>query len=347
MMKRIFTLIIVLGALMPLKAQDIHFSQFYMAPLDLNPALTGVMNCNMRFTANFRNQWAAVLKNDAYNTYMLSYDQKVPVGRYDYFGFGGTLWGDRAGALDFGTLQVKLSGSYSKRLGGSRTSAHYMVFGANAGLTQRSINFQNAQFGSQNNDGSFDPTLNSGETAPSDNFLFADVAAGLLWFSVLDERTNFYFGLAGHHLNEANQSFYNGSIVPLYSKYTFHAGAQIGLTRDFFLVPGFVAFFQGPSFQYNGGTNFRFQLSRGRNGNQTFDIGLWARVSNAIDAEGTTFDAVILQTRFDYDNFGLGFSYDINTSPLRQASNANGSFEFSFIYNICRPERRGVYCPHF
>ena len=35
-------------------AQDIHFSQFYMAPLDLNPALTGVMNCNQRLSANYR-----------------------------------------------------------------------------------------------------------------------------------------------------------------------------------------------------------------------------------------------------------------------------------------------------
>ena len=346
-MKKIFTLCLVIGTLMSAKAQDIHFSQFYMAPLDLNPALTGVMNCKMRFTANFRNQWAAVLKGNAYNTYMLGYDQKVPVGRYDYFGFGGLAWGDRAGALDFGTLQIKLSGSYSKRLGGSRTSAHYMVFGANAGITQRSINFNNAQFGSQNNDGRFDPTANSGEPAPSPNFLFADIAAGLLWFSVLDDRNNFYIGVAGNHLNEANQSFYNGSIVPLYSKYTVHAGAQFGLTRDFFLVPGFVAFFQGPSFQYNFGTNARFQLSRGRNGNQTFDIGLWSRISNAIDEEGTTFDAVIIQTRFDFENFGLGFSYDVNTSKLREASAANGSFEFSLIYNICRPERRGVYCPSF
>ena len=346
-MKRILTIIFVLGTLLQSSAQDIHFSQFYMAPLDLNPALTGVMNCKMRFTANFRNQWASVLKANAYNTYMASYDQKVAVGRYDYFGFGGVAWGDRAGALDFGTIQMKLSGSYSKRLGGSRTSAHYMVFGANAGISQRSINFANAQFGSQNDDGVFNPNLNHGEPTPSENFIFADVAVGLLWFSVLDENNNFYIGLAGNHLNEANQSFYNGTIVPLYSKYTIHAGAQFAMTRDLFLVPGFVAFFQGPSYQYNAGTNLRFQLSRGRNGNQTFDIGVWGRLSNAIEEEGSTFDAVIIQTRFDYENYGLGFSYDINASPLREASSANGSFEFSLIYNICRPERRGVYCPHF
>ncbi|MBL0112281.1 MAG: type IX secretion system membrane protein PorP/SprF [Saprospiraceae bacterium] len=69
-------------------AQDIHFSQFYMSPLNLNPALTGVMNCNKRFIGNFRNQWASVLRSNAYNTYSATYDQKIPVGRYDYFGIG-------------------------------------------------------------------------------------------------------------------------------------------------------------------------------------------------------------------------------------------------------------------
>jgi len=76
------------------KAQDIHFSQFYMSPLNLNPALTGVMNCNTRMVANYRNQWAAVLQANAYNTYSVSYDQKIPVGRSDYFGISwrDTLW---------------------------------------------------------------------------------------------------------------------------------------------------------------------------------------------------------------------------------------------------------------
>ncbi|MEY4904396.1 MAG: hypothetical protein RLZZ292_2211, partial [Bacteroidota bacterium] len=92
-MKRIklFTLCLALLGTIAANAQDIHFSQFYQSPLNLNPALTGVMNCNQRLTANFRNQWAAILRGNAYNTYSASYDQRVPVGRYDYWGVGGTL----------------------------------------------------------------------------------------------------------------------------------------------------------------------------------------------------------------------------------------------------------------
>ncbi|MBK7093551.1 MAG: type IX secretion system membrane protein PorP/SprF [Saprospiraceae bacterium] len=90
-----------------LTAQDIHFSQFYMSPLNLNPALTGVSNCTGRVIANFRNQWSPVLKSGAYNTFSMSYDQKMPVGRYDYFGIGGTFWGDVAGTHNYGTMRGK------------------------------------------------------------------------------------------------------------------------------------------------------------------------------------------------------------------------------------------------
>ncbi|MDX1407281.1 MAG: type IX secretion system membrane protein PorP/SprF, partial [Saprospiraceae bacterium] len=77
-----------------------------------------------------------------------------------------------------------------------------------------------------------------------------------------------------------------------------------------------------------------------------FQLGAWYRIGNHFE-EAFTSDALILSTRFDYQNFGIGFSYDINVSSLRQASNANGSFEFSMVYQICGPQSRGVYCPKF
>ena len=86
-------------------------------------------------------------------------------------------------------------------------------------------------------------------------------------------------------------------------------------------------------------------MSKSRYDKQSFQAGLWTRISNKVS--GVLSDAVILSTRFDYNKFGIGLSYDINVSSLRAASPANNSFEFSFIYNICGPEKRGIYCPNF
>ncbi len=323
--------------------QDIHFSQFYMSPLTLNPALTGVMNCNTRIVGNYRNQWASVLGNNAYNTYSVSYDQKMPVGRYDYFGFGGNLWSDVAGSLDFQTLTLKLSGSYSRRVGGDRRKSNYMVMGAEAGLSQRSIDYFNAQWPSQVNNGEHDPTIPSGEVNLPDNFLFGDVGLGLLWFSVLDKRSNYYLGAAINHLNQANLSFYPNEIEKYYTKIVLHGGGQFPMSDDVSLVPGAVFFKQGPSLEINAGNSFRFALD---GDDQSFQFGAWFRLARHWE-DPILMDAVILSTRFDYSNWGIGFSYDINVSSLSQESRGNGGFEFSMIYLVCGPQNRGVYCPKF
>lgn len=329
-----------------LSAQDIHFTQFYMSPLNLNPALTGVMNCKTRMVANYRNQWSAVLAANAYNTYSVSYDQKIPVGREDYFGIGGSIWGDVAGASRFGTTQGKLSLSYSKKMAGYRKKASYLVIGADAALTNRGISGQDLRWPSQISAAGWDPTTGLDELNGQDkDFLYADLGAGLLWFSIINNYTNWYFGAAVHHFNRPNVSFL-GTQVDLYSRYTMHAGFQFELQKRISLLPFGVYLAQGPHRQLNAGANLRFAMGPSRTTNQSWEVGAWYRVGNKVPS-GLHSDAAIISTRFNYENFGIGFSYDINVSGLRQASPANGAFEFSLLYNICGPESRGVYCPRF
>jgi type IX secretion system PorP/SprF family membrane protein len=332
-----------------LSAQDIHFSQFYMSPLNLNPALTGVLNCKTRLIVNYRNQWSPALTSNAYNTYSASYDQRVPVGRTDYFGIGGSLWGDVAGASRFGTTQGRLSLSYSKRMGGYRQSAKYLVVGADAGITQRRIREGDLQWPTQHDgNGAFDGGIDPNEPFLQGNnldFLFADLGAGLLFFNVIDKRNNYYVGLAMAHLNQANVSFYN-DVVSLYSRLTVHAGGQFELKPKLSILPGFVGFFQGEQREFNFGTSLRFALGNSRTQAQSWQAGLWYRVGTK-DTGGLHSDAVIVSTRFNTGQFGLGFSYDYTVSQFQEAANFNGAFEFSLSYEICGPERRNVYCPRF
>lgn len=344
-----------LGVFGGLSAQDIHFTQFYMAPLNLNPAMTGVMNCKTRMVVNYRNQWAAVLAANAYNTYAASYDQKVAVGREDYFGIGGSIWGDVAGESRFGTTQGKLSLSYSKKMAGYRKKASYLVIGADGGLTQRSISQNDLRWPSQIS--ATGPTGDPGEIIPNQDFLYADLSAGLLWFSVIDDYTNWYFGAAIHHLNRPNVTFFRDtrpSDAVLRSRYTLHAGMQYPLQKRISILPFGVFMAQGPHREFNGGASMRFAMGPSRTTNQSWELGMWYRLGlktaptvEEPNATSLHSDAIILSTRFNYENFGLGFSYDMNVSGLRNANPANGAFEFSMIYNICGPESRGVYCPRF
>ena len=352
---KIFKHLLILVAFIVLntgiKAQDIHFSQFYMSPLNLNPAMTGVSNCTSRIIGNFRNQWAPVLKSNAYNTFSLSYDQKMPVGRYDYFGIGGALWGDVAGTHRFGTMAGKVSFSYSRKMGGYRSKAHFLVIGAEGGLARRGLNTDNFNFP--------DPDNNQIEVIDNPNFFFGDLTAGILWFSMLDEYSNFYFGAAFNHLNQANQAFKrsvqdtSGNVLRtiddvngLYSKFTFHGGGQFELQPRISILPYFVVFLQGPAVQVNVGTSLRFALGNSRKNQQAVQFGAWYRVGTQYTNKLYS-DAIIITSRFEYHNLGFGLSYDVNISDLKSAASANNSLELSVIYNICGPEHRGIYCPKF
>ena len=336
-----------------MSAQDIHFTQFYMSPLNLNPAMTGVMNCKNRFIGNYRNQWASALGANAFNTYSVSYDQKTPIGRDDYFGIGGTLWGDVAGESRFGTTSGRLSLSYSKKMAGYRKKASYLVFGADGGIVQRRVRTGDLIWPGQI-DGTGVVNPGGGEVIPDTDFIYADLSAGVLWFSVIDKYTNWYLGAALHHLNQPNVNFFE-SAVSLYSRTTIHGGAQFPLKPKISVLPFFVWMAQGPHRQFNGGANLRFALGPSRLSNQSWEVGAWYRLGTQAGPAGTAeenqsslhSDAVILSTRFNYEQFGIGFSYDINVSKLASGSSANGAFEFSLTYDICGPENRGVYCPRF
>src|ERR1700756_906529 len=82
--------------------QDVHFTQYFTSPLTLNPAMTGLVSEDLRFAANYRNQWSSVSANP-YITGTVSYDMamlkgKLPegdalgigiLGLYDKSGTGG------------------------------------------------------------------------------------------------------------------------------------------------------------------------------------------------------------------------------------------------------------------
>lgn len=352
MKKFYYAVLFFISVSVGLQAQDMHFSQFYANPLDLNPAMTGVMDCNIRFNLNYRNQWSSVLRSNAFNTFSASYDQKFPVFRSDNFGFGASVWGDKAGSLDFSTIRGMLNFGYSKKLGGGRNYGHYLTAGVSVGIQQKNIDLLKAQFGSQYNPslGGHDPSRNHMENfIESGSILYPDVNAGLMWYSILDQNNSVYIGASFNHLTRPNERFLAGNqdIVALYTKYTFHAGAELARSYSkVSLLPGMVTMFQGPAFQLNGGTSLRFILDNSRWSYQAFQIGAWMRISNHFSNAITT-DAFILSTRVDYNQFSFGFSYDFNISALRTASNGNGGFEVSLQYLICGPEKRGVYCPKF
>lgn len=335
-------------------AQDIHFSQYGMSPLTLNPALTGVIGCEMRATANYRNQWASILRSNAFTTYTASFDGRLPVGRYDYVGLGGMFTGDRVGSAAFSTYQGALSISYLKRLGGYRSNESYLVAGAQIGVTQRDLNTSALIYGSQwdGRTSNIDPNNPTdpinGNPSFNPNFIYMDMNAGLFYFTALDRqgKSNFYIGLAFHHLNTPNIAFNRRDEIPMYSKFSAHAGGEFMLNDRFGITPSVLFMKQGPSFMTVLGTYFKFKLGTGKSLKQAFYLGGFSRLSNHFQ-DALTNDAAVIAAKFDTGPFAFGLSYDLNLSQLKTATSGNGSFELALQYKLCKNKKRKMSCPEF
>ena len=112
-------LFVVFSLPVTLTAQDPHFSQFYAAPLQVNPAMTGVFSGQFRIAINYREQWGSVIDNP-FRTLAASFDIRHRVGKGDYMAYGLSTLRDEAGPANFNRISGNLNFAYLKQLNGSR-----------------------------------------------------------------------------------------------------------------------------------------------------------------------------------------------------------------------------------
>ncbi|MEL6922570.1 MAG: PorP/SprF family type IX secretion system membrane protein [Bacteroidota bacterium] len=321
-------------------AQDPHFSQFYNSPMTLNPALTGLMNSEVRMMANYRSQWGSI--STPFTTMSASADFSLLHGALsdDFVGLGLVILNDQAGSTQFRNTQVQFSGAYSKSIG--RDGNNFISLGGQLGVAQQRINLSKLLFDSQLDGEILNPDINSGENFTNDNSLYLDFSAGIAWSYTPDEYNSFYAGAAMFHLNEPEISFLNDPTELLYTKISAYAGAEIQLTRDLSIIPRGIVLMQGTATEINAGALLRFYMVNSPRAEE--------RISFYLGTMHRWKDAQIFITRFDYGPVGLSISYDMNVSKLGNAINGPGSFEVALVYQslLTKDRRPGkVRCPQF
>src|SRR5947209_19793357 len=112
-MRKFFCTFLIIIAAFVSHAQDPNFSQFFAAPLTLNPALTGKFDGTLRVAGNYRNQWPTI--NNAFTTYTASVDAgilKSKIPEFDQFGVGVLAFSDKAGNGILQNNAIALSTAY-------------------------------------------------------------------------------------------------------------------------------------------------------------------------------------------------------------------------------------------
>ncbi|MDW8273042.1 MAG: PorP/SprF family type IX secretion system membrane protein [Chitinophagales bacterium] len=344
-----------------LMAQDPHWSQFYIMPQTLNPALIGAFNGNYRLSGIFRGQWNEVLRNESvplFRTYSFAVDFRTnrAFGKNDAFGFGAFYTGDKAGELKFGTNSGGLGIAYHKSL--DRRGNHFLALGVQSEIFNRVIDYSQIKTGSQWDGSAYNPNLPPGEFLVDDNFLFWDISTGLMWYGRFNKRLNAYAGFSAFHLNRPSVSFLNVDTVRLNMKFVGHAGVRFPLKGRFDLQPKFIYMNQGQSHELIAAADVRILFEERFPEGNNFRIGAMFRAvggdTKAVwggEKGGRLLneEAVIITAGVDWSGLSLGVAYDINVSELIAGSRAQGAFEIGLSYAGSWKKRKPqtIFCPRF
>lgn len=323
-------------------AQDIHLSQFFEAPLWRNPSLAGIFSGDFRLQGVYRQQWASVTV--PYTTGSFNGEYKMPVGgANDFLTVGGQLMYDRAGTTNFTTTHILPAINFHKSLSGEKNS--YLSLGFMGGMVQRSIDPSKITTNSQWDGSGYNASLDINEPLANYNYKYGDASVGMSFNSSIrgSEYDNFFVGIAYHHFNRPKNTFYHNPDIELNAKWVYSLGVHFGLTPSTYLTIQADHSEQGAYRETLAGAMVGVALD-GYDFNESaynLHLGAFLRLK----------DAIVPVLKLDYRPFSVAFSYDVNVSQLKTASQGRGAFEISVSYvaffDRNNSTKNAVLCPRF
>lgn len=331
-------LIVIKLAFLPYatNAQDAHFSQYYAAPLYLNPALTGLEK-DIVVGLNYRSQWNSL--GFPYTTGQFSIIHpifKKGVDQEHLGGLGLSLYNDVSGDNgSFKTFGANLSGAYNYTMPFDKR--HAISAGFQAGFYQRRLDVSELRWGSQYNSLiGFDDRMPGSGGNIAEQSMIPVVNAGIIWYYNPDEdkylKSEFraFGGIAASNINNPDESLYQDGSSNLPVLYKLHGGIDLKIVRGVKISPNILVMHQGYLYQVNIGNYLTVDVFNNpytKLANQTkVLLGVWHRVN----------DAFIFSTGLQTKNVTAGISYDINSSSLRQQTRGRGAMEISVSYRIIK-----------
>jgi type IX secretion system PorP/SprF family membrane protein len=339
-MKKILLISVLIFLGNYLFSQDLHFSQYNQTPSLVNPALTGASSV-FRASVIYKDQWRSVTV--PYKTYGASIELKFKASNWEKnqpytltrfykksfsrLAGGLSFYSDKAGDGNMGSNQVNLSLATFIPIN-KNTS---LSAGLQASVVQRQVDFAKLSFPNQYNGlGGYNNTINSGENYSSQNFIYPDFAGGVLWSYGFNEKSiaannelKASLGAAMFHINQPKQKYLEVTNERLNAKYVIHGDFLIGIRNtNVAFAPSFMASFQGPSTEILAGTLIKYYFK-----DDSKYTGFIKRSAFSIGGFYRNRDAMILSAMIEYEQYAIGFSYDLNTSKLTNASTGRGGPE--------------------
>lgn len=307
---RILILGIIIFGLFKINAQDLHYSQFYNSPQNINPALTGVFKGDHRFTLSMRDQWRFVPV--PWFTLSGSYDRQYYFAHSDkhFLGLGAFFNHDRQGDSRLNLSSINVSGSYHRIL----TPNHIVSGGVVLGFASRGFNSTTLTWDKQWDGDIFNGTLPSGESfSDLERINFLESGLGFNYRYQKDSRTHVDAGISALHLIKPRQSFYGESTVKLPQRITFSAVGNIKIASSFDIQLHALHQLQGEYEETIFGGLGKIYLSQKRGKEVQVHVGLGYR----------TAQSFIPTMAVQFNNIYASLSYDVDTNEFNDILSSN------------------------
>lgn len=319
-------------------AQDIHFSQYMQTPSLVNPALTGATH-TLRASVIYKDQWRGITV--PYKTYGASFEMKLKANNWEKsddnktksykksfsrLAAGLSFFSDKAGDGNMGTSQVM--GSLASFV--PINDKNSVSIGLQTSMIQRSIDFSKLVFPDQYSGTAYDPNISNGENQGAQNYVYADVGAGINWSYGYDSKSvtsnkgvKIKSGVALYHINRPKPKYLALSNDKTYMKVVLHGDAMIGRDNsNIAFVPSYLIQLQGPAKEIIVGLMTKYYFKE-----DSKYTGIIKQSAFGFGAAYRNLDALILSAQVEVGQYAIGFSYDINTSKLTKASIGRGGPE--------------------
>ena len=321
--------------------QSIHFSQYYNAPLLLNPANTALLPDNdFRLGLNYRNQWAAVPV--PYNTFSAFGDCKIGgnsnnENHNNWLGLGLAFFNDKAGDGNLSLVQIQGDMAYHLQL-----SQFFMIsLGLSGAYVERSVNYDNLTFDAQWDGVTFNSNMTNGEKVGVIKTNYYTVGAGInfAWFPNEDV----YIKLGGSvgNINKPVETFYNDTKNTLDYRPIGDLDMLFKTGERLIINPSIYYTTQSGASELVFGSLFRTVLSAKNQMPTQLILGMFTRMG----------DAVIGVAGIQVGNVQFMTNYDFTMSALAPYNGSYGALEFSLIYTGPYHPNQGIKkmfsCPRF
>ena len=326
------------------KAQSMHFSQYYNAPMLLNPANTALLpEDDYRVGLNYRNQWAVIPV--PYNTFSAFGDIKLGGNKNNeshnnWLGIGFAFFNDKAGDGNLALTQLQGSIAYHLQL----SSTFMMSLGFSGGTVQRSVNYDNLTFDAQWDGLTFNHNMVNGEKVGVIKTNYYTAAPGINFAFFPSESVYIKLGGAVNNINRPTESFYKSSKNTLDYRPIGNLDMLFKMGPVLIVNPSVYYTQQSGASELVVGSLFRTILS---NTNQLNPM-ITQLILGAYDRLN---DAIIGTAGVQVGGLQFMASYDFTMSALAPYNASYGALEFSLIYTGKYAKNKGIKrtysCPRF